>query len=39
MGVFAIIGDGAGGLWLGGDVTGKWGPAAVKVKRLVHLAP
>jgi len=39
MGVFAIVGDGAGGLWLGGDVTGKWGPAAVKVKRLVHLAP
>ena len=39
MGVFAIISDGAGGLWLGGDVVGSWGPAAVKVKRLVHLVP
>ena len=39
MGIFAIIGDGGGGLWLGGDVTGKWGPGAVNVRRLVHLAP
>jgi hypothetical protein len=37
LGVFAIIPDGSGGLWLGGDVGGLWGPSAVKVKRLVHL--
>ena len=37
MGVFAIIPDGSGGLWLGGDVGGTWGPSAVKVRRLVHL--
>ena len=39
MGVFAIISDGAGGLWLGGDVVGDWGTPATKVKRLVHLTP
>jgi hypothetical protein len=37
LGVFAIIPDGSGGLWLGGDVGGLWGPSAVKVRRLVHL--
>jgi hypothetical protein len=39
MGVFAIISDGAGGLWLGGDVVGDWGTPPTKVKRLVHLTP
>jgi hypothetical protein len=39
MGIFAIISDGAGGLWLGGDVNSTWGPDAVRVKRLVHLVP
>ena len=39
MGIFAIIGDGGGGLWLGGDIRGNWGPGAVNVQRLVHLAP
>ncbi len=33
LGVFAIIPDGSGGLWLGGDVGGLWGPSAVKVRR------
>jgi hypothetical protein len=37
LGVFAIIPDGSGGLWLGGDVGGNWGPSAVKVRRIVHL--